>query len=83
MKITDFHSYLSTYYIIIYACSYATHLENNNEQDGLYAFIKLAFQFSLPSFLTDNPRPTDTTSVDGKYPQRAMSHLTCKKAYAS
>lgn len=48
------------------------------------AFMKLTFKFSFPSFLTDNPRPTNVTSVEAEYrnlnsgyPQRKMRNLTC------
>lgn len=52
--------------------------------------MKLTFKLSFPSFLTNNSRPTDVTSVAGEYinlnsdyPQRAMKHLTYKEAYTS
>lgn len=86
MKVADLHSF-NEYLLNSYLClKHARHIMNNI----VYAFMKLTFKLSFPSFLTNNSRPTDVTSVAGEYinlnsdyPQRAMKHLTYKEAYTS
>lgn len=74
-----FFHLMSNYYILIYPLIYARHLEGN-KQDGLRLHEAYIQFFFLPFFLTDNPRPTNATSVEGKYknsdyPRKVMKHL--------